>query len=127
MATCRRFIIASILLAPIAAHAEFQIEGSVSELRIEAAQTSIEEIFSALSAVYGVTISATVLPDQQVSGVYTGSLQRVVAQLLDRYDYVLAVSPEKIEITFLGVRNGQGALIQVAQSAKPRPPVRVVK
>jgi hypothetical protein len=106
------------LLAPVAAPAEFQIEGSVDDLRVEAAQTPIEEIFSALSAVYGVTIAATVLPDQPVSGVYTGSLQRVVAQLLNRYDYVLAVSPEKIEISFLGLRGGQGALVRVAQTGR---------
>jgi len=124
---CRALALCGCLLAPAVAHAEFQIEGSVSELRLEATQTSIAEIFSALSAIYGVTISATVLPDQPVTGVYSGSLQRVVAQLLDRYDYVLTVSPEKIEISFLGVRGGQGALVQVAQTAKPRLPGRLAK
>lgn len=106
------------LLAPGAARAEYQIEGGVEDLRVEATQTPIEEIFSALSAIYGVSIQASVLPDQPVTGVYTGPLQRIVAQLLERYDYVLAVSPEKIEITFLGARGGQGALVQVAQSSR---------
>lgn len=106
------------LLAPTAARAEYQIEGGAEDLRVEATQTPIEEIFSALSAIYGVSIQASVLPDQPVTGVYTGPLQRVVAQLLERYDYVLAVSPEKIEITFLGARGGQGALVQVAQTSR---------
>jgi hypothetical protein len=106
------------LLAPAVAHAEYQIEGGVEDLRVEATQTPVEEIFSALSAIYGVSIQASLLPDQPVTGIYTGPLQRVVAQLLERYDYVLAVSPEKIEITFLGVRGGQGALVQVAQSSR---------
>jgi hypothetical protein len=123
----RLLVLCGCLLAPAAAHAEFQIEGSVAELRVEATQTPIEEIFSALNAIYGVTIAATVLPDQSVTGIYTGSLQRVVAQLLDRYDYVLTVSPDRIEISFLGVRGGQGAGVQVAQSAKPRPAWRVAK
>ena len=47
-----------------------------------------------------------------------GARECVVAQLLERYDYVLAVSPEKIEITFLGVRGGQGSLVQVVQSSR---------
>jgi len=110
----------ALLLAlglPTAARAEYQIEGGVEDLRVEATQTPIEEIFSALSAIYGVSIQASVLPDQPVTGVYTGPLQRIVAQLLERYDYVLAVSPEKIEITFLGARGGRG-MVQVAQSSR---------
>jgi len=68
VAACRGLrlglVLCGCLLAPAVAHAEFQIEGSVAELRVEATQTPIEELFSALSAIYGVTISATVLPDQ---------------------------------------------------------------
>jgi hypothetical protein len=117
-AACQALILCACLLAPAAARAEFQIEGDVTQLRLEASQTPIGELFSALSAVYGVQISATVLPDLRVTGIYTGSLQRVVAQLLERYDYVLAVSPEKIQVSFLGVRGGQGALVQVAQGGR---------
>src|SRR5262249_45761665 len=109
------------LLTPAAARAEYQIEGDVTQLRLEATQTPIDELFSALSAAYGVKISAAVLPDQPVTGGYTGSLQRVIGQLLERYDYVLAVSPDRIEISFLGVRGGQGTLVQVAQDSKLRP------
>jgi hypothetical protein len=54
------------------------------------------------------------LPDQTITGVYTGSLQRVVSQLLGRYDFVLSVSPEKIDISFLGARAGNGAVLKVA-------------
>jgi hypothetical protein len=117
-AACRALALCACLLAPAAARAEYQIEGDVTQLRLEVTQAPIEEVFSALSAIYGVKISATVLPDQPVTGVYSGSLQRVVGQLLERYDYVLAVSPEKIEISFLGVRGGQGALVQVAQTGR---------
>ena len=118
---CQALALCACLLAPVAARAEFQIEGDVTQLRLEATQTPIQELFSALSAVYGVQINATVLPNQRVTGVYSGSLQRIVGQLLERYDYVLSISPDKIEISFLGVRGGQGALVQVAQGSKLRP------
>ena len=126
-AACQALSLCACLLAPVAARAEYQIEGDVTQLRLEVTQTPIAEVFSALSAIYGVQINATVLPDQQVTGVYTGSLQRVVGQLLERYDYVLSVSSDKIEISFLGVRGGQGALVQVAQGSKLRPFVRRVE
>ena len=120
---CQALALGACLLVPSAARAEFQIEGDVTQLRLEATQTPIEEVFSALSAVYGVKISAAVLPDQPVTGIYTGSLQRVVGQLLERYDYVLAVSADKIEISFLGVRGGQGTLVHVAQGGRMSRPL----
>ena len=104
-----------------AARAEFQIEGGVSALRVEATQTPIEEIFSAIGAIYGVNITASALPEQPVTGIYAGPLERVIAGMLDRYDYVLSVSPDTIDIVFLGVRSGQGAPVRVAeQTGKPR-------
>jgi hypothetical protein len=112
-------VCAALVIAPATARAELQIEGDVSALRIEAEQTPIAEVFASLSAVYGVEITAAVLPDQPVTGVYAGSLQRVIGQLLERYDYVLSVSPERIDIAFLGVRAGQGALVYVAEGGKP--------
>jgi hypothetical protein len=114
-------VCAGLVLAPATARAEFQIEGSVTDVRLEVTQTPMEEVFSALSAVYGIEISATAVPDQIVNGVYTGSLQRVVSQLLGRYDFVLSVSPDKIDIAFLGVRSG-GAPLKVAQGGRFRTP-----
>jgi len=117
---CRLLTLCACLFAPAAAHAEFQIEGDVSDLRVVATQAQVEEIFSALTAIYGVTISAAMLPDQPVTGVYSGSLPRIVAQLLDRYDHVISVSPDRIEVAFIKARSGQGTLAQAAQSGKPR-------
>ena len=119
-AICRLATLSACLLAPAAARAEFQIEGSASDLRVVATQAQVEEIFAALSAIYGVTIRATMLPDQPVTGAYSGSLPRIVAQLLDRYDHVISVSPDNIEVAFIKERSGQGTLAQVAQRAKPR-------
>jgi hypothetical protein len=113
---------ACFLLWCAAARAEFSIEGGVSALRVEATQTPIEDIFSAIGAIYGVTITASALPEQPVTGVYSGPLQRVIAGMLDRYDYVLSVSPDTIDIVFLGVRSGQGATVRVAERAG-RPPL----
>jgi hypothetical protein len=107
-------VLCALIAAPTLARAEFQIEGGPTNVRLEATQASMEEVFSAFSAVYGVDITATTLPDQTITGVYTGSLQRVVSQLLGRYDFVLSVSPEKIDISFLGARAGNGAVLKVA-------------
>jgi hypothetical protein len=104
----------ALIAAPTLARAEFQIEGGLANVRLEATQASMEEVFSALGAVYGVEITATTLPDQTITGVYSGSLQRVVSQLLGRYDFVLSVSPEKIDIAFLGARAGNGAALKLA-------------
>jgi len=111
---------ACLALAPAAAHAEYQIEGDVSDLRVVATQAQVEEIFAALTAIYGVAITATMLPDQPVTGVFSGPLPRIVAQLLDRYDHVISVSPDTIAVTFIKARSGQGALVQVARGGKPR-------
>jgi len=108
---------ACLLLWCAAARAEFSIEGGVSALRVEATQTPIEEIFSAISAIYGVNVTASALPEQPITGIYSGPLERVIAGMLDRYDYVLSVSPDAIDIVFLGMRSGQGARVRVAEQA----------
>jgi hypothetical protein len=107
-----------VVLAPATACAEFSIEGDVSALRVEADQTPIEEIFTAITAIYGVAINAEKLPEQPVTGVYAGSLQRVIASMLDRYDYVLSVTPETIEISYLNAR-GQGGVRVAERTGKP--------
>jgi hypothetical protein len=126
-AFCRAaFACACLVLVPATARAEFQIEGGVTDVRLEATQAPMEEVFSALSAVYGVEITATSVPDQTVTGIYSGPLQRVISQLLGRYDFVLSVSPEKIDIAFLGVRAG-GAQLKVAQGGRFRVPAAGAK
>ena len=110
----------ALIAASTPARAEFQIEGGPENVRLEASQASMEEVFSALSAVYGIEITAAAVPDQTVTGIYAGALPRVISQLLGRYDFVLSVSPEKIDIAFLGARAGNGAALKVA-GGKLRP------
>lgn len=109
---------ACVVLASVTARAEFSIEGDVGSLRVEADRTPIEEIFTAITAIYGVSINAEKLPEQPVTGVYNGPLQRVIASMLDRYDYVLSVTPEAIEISYLQSR-GQGTVRVAHQGGKP--------
>jgi hypothetical protein len=116
---------ACLLHCSSAARAEFSIEGGVSALRVEATQAPIEEIFSAIRAIYGVNVTASALPEEPITGIYSGPLERVIAGMLNRYDYVLSVSPDAIDIVFLGARSGQVARVRVAGSGNRglRPPV----
>ena len=107
---------ATLAVAPTSLFAEAQVQGSPEAVRIETQNSSIEEILAALGNAFELRYRSSANLAKQLSGTYEGSLQRVVARVLEGYDFVLRNNKGKIEITVFGTR---GAAPPAAVASNP--------
>jgi hypothetical protein len=98
-----RVMIVPLVLAAYAApaRAEIRVEGSASDLHIDARDAPVADVLGALAKRFGLRIRGTV-GDRHISADFDGSLHRVIARVLDGYDYVIRTRGEGMEVTVLG-------------------------
>jgi hypothetical protein len=65
------------------------VEGQVDALRIEASQSSVDEVLSALATALNLRYRAATKLDRPISGIYQGPLQRVLVRILEGYDFIV--------------------------------------
>jgi hypothetical protein len=93
---------AVVALLSSAAHAETHLAGQVDAIRMEARDASIEEILSALGAAYGLRFSTITPLNDHIAGTYEGPLLKIVARVLDRFNYVAKTKDGIVEVAVLG-------------------------
>lgn len=94
-------LVAGMLVAPLPARAELSLAGAPAAIRLEAEDASLEEILLALQASFNLRYRTLAALDGPVSGSYRGPLAQVAAQLLERYDFVMKVSAQNVDISVL--------------------------
>jgi len=110
------FLSATSVVGFAPAGAEVLVEGSVGSARVQASKVPVAEVLTALGTAFGVRYRAVVALDRPVTGSFSGPLQRIVADLLDGYDYVLKTSPDTIEIVVVG-KQGSNASFSAIPAA----------
>lgn len=92
--------LAAILVqAPlISAYAEVRVSGEPEFLKIEASGASIEELFAALNAAYGLQYRYPTGLNHTISGSFAGPLPQVLSRLLQGYSFVTQTSADGISI-----------------------------
>ncbi len=101
--------------------AEVHVSGDVNAIRIEASQSKISEILSALRQEYNVKYQSSIALDEAVTGIYSGSLKQVLPRILDGYTYVIKKTETSTEVLVngrQGVRAIPGAAVTNAPPAK---------
>lgn len=114
----------AVLLAagcPIPASAEVRVEGRLDAVRLETAGSSVEQVLAALGATYGLRYRAAIALDRTLTGVYQGPLERVLARVLDSYDFVTKSSAGGVEVIILSERGGHSSP-RAGQGLPPPPP-----
>jgi hypothetical protein len=96
------------------ARAEVRIEGSPEALLVDAADTKLGDVLNELKAKYNLRYRTNDALEGRITGSFSGPLRRVVARLLEGYDYVIAISPDGLDVLIL-----QNATANVIV---PRPP-----
>ena len=119
-----RLLIPAILLAALfpapSVRAEAHITGQPDAVRVEARDAPVDEVMAALGASFGLRYHSTVSPGRRITGTYEGSLQRVVARLLDGYNFVMKTGPGGVEVVVYGVvKPGEALAPKTAQAATP--------
>jgi hypothetical protein len=84
------------------------IDGDATALRVEVRQTTIADVLSAL-APFNIRYRSSTGLDEVLDGTYAGSLEHVVARLLNGYDYATKQDSSRLEVTIIG-RGGEAEM-----------------
>jgi hypothetical protein len=103
---------------PIAARAEVRVEGNSAAIRITTGQDSIGNVLTALGPAFNVQYRSAITLDAAANPTYAGTIERVIANLLDGFNYVVKKSPGSTEIIVLG-RRGEVAIPPPAPKPAP--------
>lgn len=114
-----------MLLVPQSGRAEILVEGSAAAVRLEVTQAPVGEILAALGQSYDVRYRASIALDRPISGSYAGPLARVVARILEGYDYVARVSPGAVDIAYIRERGSAKPASTVASVTRVDLPMSV--
>jgi hypothetical protein len=123
-------ILSGVLLACVSqsARSEVWVEGTSESVRVEARNSSIDEILAALGATVDLRFSTSPELDRVVTGSFQGPLWQVLARLLEGYDYVVTASPSgSLRVLFVSrrTRNAKGSPPSARDAASAMVPPRL--
>ena len=99
------------------AGAEVRVQGDIRAIRIDATQSQVSEVLSALGPALNVRYRASIPLEGAIEGTFTGSLREVLSRVLDGFNYFIKAGRHTIEVVVLGKR-GEHAI----PAALPQPP-----
>jgi len=82
------------------AHAEIRVEGSASDVRVDARDAPVADVLAALAERFGLRVRGTV-GNRRVSASFDGPLRQVVTRVLAGYNYVIQTRGEALEVMVL--------------------------
>jgi hypothetical protein len=94
---------ALVVLSSPVTNAEMRLTGQVDAVRMEARDASIEDVLTALGATYGLRFRTATPLGAHITGTFTGPLVKVVARVLEGYDYVSKSTNGTVEVAVVGV------------------------
>ncbi len=123
----------ALTIAPTPALADMHVRGSPEAVRIEAKNSSVEEILAALSRAFDMRYRSYASLDKPRSGTYAGPLPLVVMRVLEGYNFVLKTDNGHIVVTVVGTNaadtlpGSSGAVQRPAEAALTAQPPGAVK
>jgi hypothetical protein len=112
-------ILSAVWFAAPPARADVAVTGARDDVRIEVDNAAVEDVMDALGVNFGLRYRSTAPLARRISGTHRGALERIVARVLDGYDFVVKTGPEGIEVTVYGAVKPEDAQRQ-AKSVRPR-------
>jgi hypothetical protein len=106
-------------IAPTSVLAEAQVGGSPENVRIEAKDTSVEEILAGLDTALNVHHRSSAKLDNRLNGTFEGSLHNVMKRLLEGYDFIVKTGNGEIQVTVLGRSTATAASSSIQLSGRP--------
>jgi hypothetical protein len=86
-----------------------RLQGNAELLRLEVHNTTIAAVLATLKRVFGVRYRFSTPMDDVVNGTFSGSLTRVMASILDGYNYVIKREGVRLDLIIYGRSAGEGA------------------
>jgi len=113
--------IIGLLLASLhgnSVRAEVRVQGHVEDVRLEANDATAAEILAALGERFELRVRGTT-PNRHVTGTYEGPLRRILARVLDGYDYVIKPHGANIDVIVLGTGAPRAAMPATTPALPP--------
>jgi len=101
-------------LAP--AKAGTEVRGHIDALQFRADNASTREALDALAAAFNLTYKLPPNINRSLNGLYSGSLRRVLARILDDTNFIIKNSDERIEVIVLRASETSGAATRAVSS-----------
>jgi hypothetical protein len=92
---------AALAMAPRSALADAQVRGTLDAVSIEAKNTSVGEVLSALSTAFDLHYRSSANLDNPLDRRYEGSLRSVMKNVLEGYSYIVKTGAGGIDLTVL--------------------------
>lgn len=97
------------------------VQGSPARVHLEARQATITAMLSALRTAYNISYKSSIALNETRGGVYTGSLEKVLARLLSDYDYVIKLNNSSLDVDIFGKSGEQAIAAPVVPEVKEKP------
>ena len=94
--------LALAMIAIVPAGAETKVDGDAAAVKLQANDATVEEILAALHARYGVIYRGLPGATRRINATFEGPLNRVVAHVLDGYDFVIKRNADTLDVVVLG-------------------------
>ena len=102
-----------------AARAEMRLGGDRSALTLAASDASVEEVLKGLGDKFALRYRADIPLERRLNGNYSGSLHRLLADVLTGYDYIVVWSnAEQTEVIVLGAAGSTPTAAALARTAR---------
>ena len=109
--------VAVVIVTAGTVHAEVRVNGDARAVQVDATQSNVGEVLSALEDACGLRVKTSTALDRPVSGTFTGSPAKILSRVLQGYNYFIRYQSTEIELTVLGLQGDSAAAL-----ARPRPP-----
>src|SRR5262249_39422903 len=93
----------------LAARAEVHVDGNAAAVRVTTSQDSIGSVLTALGPPFNIQYRSAIDLDAAANPTYAGTIERVIANLLDGFNYIVKRNADRTEIIILG-RRGEVAI-----------------
>jgi hypothetical protein len=120
----RTAALAAALLAcnSVPAAAQIKVDGPAEAVRIDVSDAPLRDVLGALQGRFGLRYRSNDGLDTVRTLTLQGPLRRVVARLLEGYDFVIAVTPGGIDVLILQQSPAANANVALSRSLPPQPP-----
>jgi hypothetical protein len=118
----------ALLLASIGSanvRAEVRLSGSEDNMVLNAKNATMPEILTSIQLALRVKITLTGATARQFTGVYEGTLRRVLSRLLDGTNYIISSAPGGMIVTVIGPNAPSGPVMAGVPAATAAPAVRI--
>jgi hypothetical protein len=79
-----------------------QLQGDAAALRLDLHQTTITDVLSTLRATFHVKYRSLIALNEPLNGTYAGTLERVIARVLNGYNYVIKHDSATLDVVIFG-------------------------